>query len=107
MANTIELMSQEAFESYLSRKYGDGCYALKIAREKAGRVKATLKLKVPAPVAVAIPASVSEPAAIDLHGLGARWRAGEKISALAREAGMVWNKLWSDLAKLGYRPLSA
>ena len=39
--------------------------------------------------------------------LGARWLAGEKIGVLTREAGMVWNKLWSDLAKLGYRPLSA
>jgi hypothetical protein len=107
MANVIELMSQEEFESYLSRKYGEGCYALKIARAEAGRVKATLKLKVPAAVAVAAPVSGSEPVAIDLHVLGARWRAGEKISALAREAGMVWNKLWSDLDKLGYRPLSA
>jgi hypothetical protein len=50
---------------------------------------------------------VSEPATIDLHALGARWLAGEKISVLAREVGMVWNKLWSDLAQLGYRPQSA
>lgn len=104
MTNAIELMSQEEFESYLSHKYGEGCYALKIARAEAGRVKATLKLKVPAVVAGAVPANVSETAAIDLHTLGARWLAGEKISALAREAGLVWNKLWSDLAKLGYRP---
>ncbi len=106
MANAVELMSQEQFESYLATKYGDGCYALKIARVEAGRVKATLKLKVPAP-ALAAPMITSEPVSVDLHALGARWRAGEKITALAREAGVVWNKLWSDLAKLGYRPLSA
>lgn len=107
MANTVELMSQEEFESYLAQKYGEGCYALKIARVQAGRVKATLKLKVSAPVAVAAPVNVSEPVSVDLHALGARWLAGAKISALAREAGVVWNKLWSDLAKLGYRPVSA
>jgi hypothetical protein len=106
MANAVELMSQEQFESYLSQKYGDGCYALKLARAEAGRVRATPKLKVPA-IAVAVPLSAGEPASVDLHALGARWRAGEKITALAREAGMVWNKLWSDLAKLGYRPQSA
>ena len=107
MTNAIELMSQEQFESYLAQKYGQGCYALKIARAEAGRVKATLKLKAPVAVAVAAPVMVSEPASVDLHVLGARWLAGEKISVLAREAGMVWNKLWSDLAKLGYRPQSA
>jgi hypothetical protein len=107
MTNAIERMSQEEFASYLSRKYGDGCYALQIARAEAGRVKATLKFKARVAVAVAAPVSVSEPASVDLHGLGPRWLAGEKISALAREAGMVWNKLWSDLAKLGYRPQSA
>lgn len=105
MANAIELMKQEQFESHLATKYGEGCYDLKIARAEAGRVKATLKLK--APVAVAAPVAVSEPASVDLHPLGARWQAGEKISTLAREAGMVWNKLWSDLAKLGYRSQSA
>jgi hypothetical protein len=41
---------------------------------------------------------------VDLHALGARWRGGEKIGVLAREAGMTWNKLWSELDKLGYRP---
>jgi hypothetical protein len=103
----IELMSQEEFETYLSQKYGKECYALKIARAEAGHVKATLKLKAPVAVAVAAPVKVPEPASVDLHTLGARWLAGEKISALAREAGMVWNRLWSDLAKLGYRPQSA
>lgn len=44
---------------------------------------------------------------VDLHALGTRWRAGTKIGVLAREAGMTWNKLWSELAKLGYRPHSA
>ncbi len=107
MTNTIELMSQEEFETHLSQKYGAGCYALKIARAEAGRVKATLKLKAPIAVAVAAPVTVPEPARVDLHALGARWLAGEKISALAREAGLVWNRLWSDLAKLGYRPQSA
>ena len=59
MANTIELMSQERFESYLAQKYGQGCYALKIARAEAGRVKAALKLKAPAAVAVAAPVIAS------------------------------------------------
>ena len=104
MANAIELMRQEEFEAHLARKYGEGCYALKIARAEAGRVKATLKLKAPVAAAVTSPAVVSEPESVDLDALGDRWRAGEKISALAREAGMVWNKLWSDLTKLGYRP---
>jgi hypothetical protein len=107
MTNAIELMSQEEFESHLSRKYGESCYALKIARAEAGRVKAALKLKAPVVIAVAAPATASEPVSLDLHALGARWLAGEKIGALAREAGVVWNKLWSDLAKLGYRPQSA
>ena len=102
MANAVELMSEEQFESYLAQKYGQGSYALKIARAEAGRVKATLKLK--APVAVTAPVMVSEPVSVDLNALGARWLAGAKIGALAREAGMVWNRLWSDLAKLGYRP---
>lgn len=107
MANALELMSQEEFESHLARKYGEGCYALKISRVEAGRVKATLKLKAPIAAAVSSPAVVSEPVSVDLDSLGARWRAGEKITALAREGGMVWNKLWSDLAKLGDRPQSA
>jgi hypothetical protein len=62
-------------------------------------VKARLKLKTQA----AAP-EVCQPASVDLHALGARWRAGEKISVLAREAGMTWNRLWSELEKLGYRP---
>jgi hypothetical protein len=107
MTNAIELMSQEEFETYLRRKYGYGCYALKVARAEAGKVKATLKLKAPVAVSVAAPVTVQEPATVDLHALGAGWLAGEKISMLAREAGVVWNKLWSDLAKLGYRPQSA
>lgn len=49
--NTIELMSQEQFESYLANKYGANCYALKIARAEAGRVKATVRLKAVEPVA--------------------------------------------------------
>jgi hypothetical protein len=104
MAAAVELMSQEQFEAHLTRKYGEGCYGLRIARAEEGRIKATLKLK--APVAVAVTAPVA--AAIDLDALGARWRAGEKIAALAREVNYSsWNRLHSDLAKLGYRPLSA
>ncbi|MGH7169715.1 MAG: hypothetical protein ACRELG_05495 [Gemmataceae bacterium] len=62
-------------------------------------MKARLKLKMQE-----VAPEVRQPAGVDLHALGVRWRAGEKISVLAREAGMTWNKLWSDLEKLGYRP---
>jgi hypothetical protein len=37
-----------------------------------------------------------------LHDYGRRWASGEGISGLAREAGMSWNRLWSELTKLGY-----
>ena len=37
-----------------------------------------------------------------LHDYGRRWARGEGISGLAREAGMSWNRLWSELTKLGY-----
>jgi hypothetical protein len=108
MSATVELMSQEEFEAYLAKKYGAGSYGLKVARAEAGRVKATLKLKAPAEPVVAAPVVVPEPPAVDLDALGARWRTGEKIAALAREAGYAsWNKLWSDLAQRGYRPQSA
>ena len=70
LSSAIELMSQEEFESHLARKYGAECYALKIARAEAGRVKATLKLKALAPVAVLSPVVVGEPASVDLHALG-------------------------------------
>jgi hypothetical protein len=106
MSSAVELMSQEQFESYLAQKYGSQSYALKIARAEAGRIKATLKLQTQTATAVTAPISASDPVSMDLHDLGARWQAGAKISALAREAGVVWNKLWSDLAKLGYRPQS-
>jgi hypothetical protein len=99
--NAVELMSQAEFESYLAAKYGEGCYALKIARAEAGRVKATLRLRTPAVT------PVDQPRQDDLNVLGIRWRSGEKISALAREAGWVWNKLWVELDKLGYRPQRA
>ena len=62
-------------------------------------MKARLKLKTQT-----IAPEVRQQAGVDLHALGVRWRAGEKISVLAREAGMTWNKLWSELEKLGYRP---
>ena len=65
-------------------------------------MKARLKLKTPANTP-----EVRQQAGVDLHALGIRWRAGEKISVLARDAGMTWNKLWSELEKLGYRPQSA
>jgi hypothetical protein len=38
-----------------------------------------------------------------LHVFGRRWAAGEKIVGLAKEAGMVWNRLHSELTKLGYK----
>ncbi len=39
---------------------------------------------------------------VDVHALGRRWEAGEKIKALAQEAGTSWNKLHFRLMKLGY-----
>jgi hypothetical protein len=110
MSATVELMRQEEFEAYLAKKYGAGSYGLKVARAEAGRVKATLKLKAPAKTVEAAPVTLTVPErpAVDLDALGARWRAGEKIAALAREAGYAsWNKLWSELAQRGYRPQSA
>ena len=37
-----------------------------------------------------------------LHDYGRRWASGEGIAGLAREADMSWNRLWSELTKLGY-----
>jgi hypothetical protein len=44
--------------------------------------------------------SVSEE---NLHDYSRRWASGESIAKLAKEAGMSWNRLWSELAKLGYK----
>ncbi len=38
-----------------------------------------------------------------LHDFGQRWAGGEGIAGLAKEAGMSWNRLWSELTKLGYK----
>ena len=38
-----------------------------------------------------------------LHVYGRRWASGESIAVLAREVGMSWNRLWSELTKLGYK----
>ncbi len=38
-----------------------------------------------------------------LHVYGRRWASGEGIAGLAKEAGMSWNRLWSELTKLGYK----
>jgi hypothetical protein len=80
-------------------------------------MKAKLKLRT-AEGAIAQPEGASAPAevvatvpvvevsfdGVDLHAYGARWQAGESITALARELGRCsWNRLWSELAKLGYR----
>jgi hypothetical protein len=37
-----------------------------------------------------------------LYAYGRHWANEESIAALAREAGMSWNRLWSELTKLGY-----
>ncbi len=37
-----------------------------------------------------------------LHVYGQRWASGESIARLGKEAGMSWNRLWSELTKLGY-----
>jgi hypothetical protein len=67
---------------------------------------------VPEPtVAVAVSADAvsvaSQPAAFApenrLHVLGQRWASGEAITRLAREANCSWNRLWTDLTKLGYK----
>jgi hypothetical protein len=52
------------------------------------------------------PSRESRPAAAmedQLHGYGRRWASGEAIAALAKEVGMSWNRLWSELTKLGYK----
>lgn len=36
--------------------------------------------------------------------LGVRWTRGDKIAALAREAGMSWQKLHGELTRRGYHP---
>ncbi len=38
-----------------------------------------------------------------LHILGRRWMSGERIIQLAQEAGMSWNRLWSELTAFGYK----
>jgi DNA polymerase III delta subunit-like protein len=38
-----------------------------------------------------------------LHIFGRRWAGGERITQLAKEAGTSWNRLWSELTKLGYK----
>lgn len=38
-----------------------------------------------------------------LHTFGQRWASGESIAGLAKEAGMSWTRLWSELTKLGYK----
>jgi hypothetical protein len=42
------------------------------------------------------------PSEEQLHEFGQRWASGESIAKLAKEAGMSWNRLWSELTKLGY-----
>ena len=37
------------------------------------------------------------------HGFGLRWAKGEKITVLAKEAGISWNRLHSELTTLGYK----
>ena len=109
MTNAIELMSQEQFESYLATEVRQGllCPQDRPCRSRTGQGHPETQGSRRGRRGCAAPVVTSEPAAFDLHALGARWLAGEKISVLAREAGVVWNKLWSDLAKLGYRPQSA
>jgi hypothetical protein len=100
MSETVELMSQEAFEAHLAAKYGEGCYALKVAQVEAGRVKATLRLSTPEATPAPAPAPVPQ---ADLHALGTRWQAGEGIANLAREVGYPsWNMLHGVLKALGY-----
>jgi hypothetical protein len=38
-----------------------------------------------------------------LHNYGRRWASGESIAGLAKEAGMSWNRLWSELTALGFK----
>ncbi len=38
-----------------------------------------------------------------LHVYGRRWTSGESITGLAKEAGTSWNRLWSELTRLGYK----
>jgi hypothetical protein len=38
-----------------------------------------------------------------LHVFGRRWTTGESIARLAKEAGTSWNRLHSELTRLGYK----
>jgi hypothetical protein len=38
-----------------------------------------------------------------LHVFGRRWVGGERITQLAKEAGISWNRFWSELTALGYK----
>jgi hypothetical protein len=38
-----------------------------------------------------------------LHAYGRRWAAGESIVRLGQQAGLSWNRLWSELTRLGYK----
>ena len=37
-----------------------------------------------------------------LPDYGRRWASGESIAGFSRQPGMSWNRLWSELTKLGY-----
>jgi DNA polymerase III, delta subunit len=52
--------------------------------------------------APAVPKPAAEPED-RLHVYGRRWATGERITGLAKEAGTSWNRLWSELTKLGYK----
>jgi hypothetical protein len=55
--------------------------------------------------ASASPTSPHEIGELDgqLQIYGKRWASGESIAQLAKEAGMSWNRLWSELTKRGYK----
>ncbi len=59
--------------------------------------------------ATATPTVCAEPAPApaELQSLGERLVAGEKITALAKEAGIPWQQLHSKLAELGFKPAKA
>jgi hypothetical protein len=51
----------------------------------------------------AVPKPVATEPEERLHVWGRRWASGESLTGLAKEAGYSWNRLWSDLTKLGYK----
>lgn len=76
---------------------------LKLRKKEAAPEPEAVPEPVPAPEPARKPAAAFDFSGVDLHAYGKRWHQGAGINTLAREVGCSWNRLWSELAKLGYR----